>query len=132
MSLGSLGQREKTAEAPEIIVPEENPKATEYTTNAAVVFALFINKMTMLVITPPSVNMFNRPYLSARTPGMIRPNVEAAFIIASKYEASVASMPLVTAYVGIKNSGVNMPRNMKNNEAIRRMYLASLKAAPTK
>src|SRR6266567_9157970 len=46
--------------------------------------------------------------------------------------ASVASMPLVTAYVGMKNSGVNMPRNMKNTETIRRMKFASLKAAPMK
>lgn len=41
-------------------------------------------------------------------------------------------MPLVTAYVGMKNSGVNMPRKMKNNETIRRTNLASLKAAPIK
>src|SRR5271155_2428965 len=108
MSRGSLGQMVKAAEPPEIIVPEEKPKATEYSTNAAVVSALFKQKMTMPVIMPPSASMFNRPYLSASIPGMIRPNVEAALTIASKYEASVASMPLVTAYVGMKNSGVNM------------------------
>jgi len=38
----------------------------------------------------------------------------------------------VTAYVGMKNSGVNMPRNMKNTETIRRTKFASLKAAPMK
>lgn len=132
MSRGSLGQTVKAAEPPEIIVPEENPKATEYSTDAAVVSALVKQKMTMPVIMLPSASMFNCLNLSASTPGMIRPNVEAALRIASKYEASVASMPLVTAYVGMKNSGVNMPRNMKNTETIRRTKFTSLKAAPMK
>ena len=97
MSRGSVGQRLKAAEAPEMIVPEQKPKAIEYTTNAAVVFAWFKQRMMIPVITPPRASMFNRPNLSARMPGIIRPKVEAAFRIASKYEANVASMPLDTA-----------------------------------
>ncbi|RSL78628.1 hypothetical protein CEP51_008045 [Fusarium floridanum] len=63
---------------------------------------------------------------------MMRPKVEAALVIASKYEANVGFMPLVTAYVGMKNKGVNMPRNMKNNELIRRRYLVFLNASAMK
>ena len=132
MSRGSLGQTAKAAELPETIAPQKNPKTTENSTNVTVVSALFKQQMTTPVITPASASMFNRPNLSASTPGMIRPNVAAALRIASKYEAVIASMPLVTAYAGMKNSGVNMPRNMKNTETIRRMKFASLKAAPMK
>lgn len=92
----------------------------------------FRQKITMPVLSPPSVYIFSRPYLSARTPGMIRPKVEAALVIASKYEANAGSMPLVTAYVGMKNKGVNMPRNMKNSELIRRRYLVFLNASAMK
>src|ERR1700733_3722166 len=132
MFRGSLGQTAKAAELPETIAPQENPKTTEYSTNVAVVSALFKQQMAIPVITPASASMFNRPNLSASTPWMIRPNVAATLRIASKYEASAASMPLMTAYAGMKNSGVNMPRNMKNTETIRRMKFASLKAAPMK
>ena len=114
------------AEAPEMIVPETKPKTIEYMINAALVVTEFRKKITMPVTMPPSANTFNRPYLSASTPGIIRPNVEAALIIASKYPASVGLIPLLTAYVGIKKSGVNMPMNMKNNERMRRTNLASL------
>ncbi|KAL2680725.1 hypothetical protein Neosp_008328 [[Neocosmospora] mangrovei] len=63
---------------------------------------------------------------------MMRPKVEAALVIANKYEANAGFMPLVTAYVGMKNKGVNMPRNMKNSELIRRRYLVFLKASAMK
>lgn len=99
LSRGSLGQREKAAADPEMMVPEAKPKTTEYTIKPALVVAEFIQKMTIPVTRPPSANIFNRSYLSASTPGMIRPNVEAALIIGSMYPASVGSMPLVTARV---------------------------------
>ncbi|TAQ89958.1 hypothetical protein B7494_g1693 [Chlorociboria aeruginascens] len=129
---GSFGQMLKAAAPPDTMVPEVNPMKIEYTTNPAVVAVLFIHKTTIPVAKPPIANTFSRPNLSASTPGIMRPNVEDALIIASKYEASVGFTPLVTAYVGMKNSGVNIPRSMKKNEAIRRTYFVSFQAATMK
>lgn len=104
-----------------MIIPEVNPNTTEYTTRAAVDFALFIQKMTIPLTMPAAAIMFKRPNLSAKIPGMIRPKVDAPLRTATRYEASAASMPLMTAYVGMKKRGVNMPRNMKKIEVIRRL-----------
>lgn len=117
-SRGLLTQMEKAAAAPDMIMPEVNPKTIEYTISAAVVSALFIQKMTVPLTIPAAAIIFKRPNLSARTPGMIRPNVDAPLRIATRYEARVAFMPRMTAYVGMKNSGVNIPKNMKKVEII--------------
>ena len=97
MSRGSFGQRVKAAEAPEMMVPEVKPTTTEYTIKPALVVAKLKQNITTAVVIPPTMNAFNRPNLSANMPGMTRPNVDAAFKIASKYPERVALMPLDTA-----------------------------------
>ena len=125
----SLTIEVKAAVPPEMIVPEVKPNAIEYTTNPAVVLAWSKHKMVMPVLIPAIARILKRPNLSARIPGMTRPNVDAALRIASRYEASVTSMPCITAYVGMKNNGANMPRNKKNCAAVRRLKAGSLNAA---
>lgn len=51
---------------------------------AAVDAAAFMQKIIIPVVRAPREKMFNRPNLSARIPGMIRPNVEAMFVIARR------------------------------------------------
>lgn len=123
---GSRGQRENAADAPQMMVPYTKPKKIEDTTSAALDAAKFMQKMTMPVTSAPRENMFSHPYLSAGAPGMMRPNVEAALMIASRYPTRDGSMPLVTAYVGMKKRRVNMPMKIKNREVIRMRNLASL------
>lgn len=127
-----LIQSVKAADPPETIVPVANPTASEYTIKAGVDLASFKQKITIPVVIPPIVSTFRRPNWSASIPGIMRPKVEAALRIASRYEASVAFIPRVTAYVGTKNSGSYMPTSMKNTAAIMRIYRESLNADPTK
>lgn len=123
---------ESAAEAPEMIVPDQKPNTTEYTINAGLDTGLFRQNMIMPVIVPPKDSTFNRPNLSAKTPGMTRPNVEAAFKMAIRYEARVGFMPRDTAYVGIKNKGVKNPKNMKNIAATSRQNSTLAKAEAIK
>jgi hypothetical protein len=108
-----LGHSVIAALPPEIIVPDQNPKTTEYTTKAAVLLASFMQQMIRPVAIPPIPKALSRQNLSARILGMMRPNVEAPLRIATKYEASVASMPRATACVGMKNDRGEHPENYK-------------------
>ena len=84
MFLISSVQIEKAVVAPEMMVPEENPNATEYPISPAVDVAELIHMTTTPVATLPSAKILSLPYLSARTPGITLPNVDAAFRIADR------------------------------------------------
>lgn len=92
-------QREMAVEAEETIVPEQNPKKAEYTMIAALDVGKLTQKIIIPVAIPANANMFCRPSLSASMPGMIRPKVDVALMIASRYAAKATPMPRDTAYV---------------------------------
>lgn len=101
MLRGLFVHREIAADAEDMIVPDTKPKRTEYTMMAILVLGSLIQNTMIPVEIPANANVFSLPNLSARIPGMTRPKVDEALIIASRYDANVMLIPFETAYTGV-------------------------------
>lgn len=81
-----------------------------------------------IAVSVQKANMtLKRPILSPKIPGKVRPNIEPAFRIETRYCARSRDIPRPAATAVIYDMTGNMPKYMKNRDTVRRIIGTSLR-----